>query len=60
MKLLIFIFMLLLSCSYPDIDSVPNFKELKLSEEELFDLCELSSNDMKELDTCIENKQNNL
>ena len=52
--------MLLLSCSYPDIDSVPNFKDLKLSEQELFDLCELSSNDKNELDTCIENKQNNL
>ena len=60
MKLLIFIFMLLLSCSYPDIDSVPNFKDLKLSEEELFDLCELSSSDKNEIDTCIENKRNNL
>ncbi len=60
MKLLIFIFMLLLSCSYPDIDSVPSFKDLKLSEEELFDLCELSSNDKNEIDTCIENKRNNL
>ena len=52
--------MLLLSCSYPDIDSVPNFKDLKLSEQELFDLCELSSNDKNELHTCIENKRNNL
>ena len=61
MKLLIgLIFMLLLSCIYPDIDSVPNFKDLKLSEQELFDLCELSSNDKNELDTCIENKKNNL
>ena len=58
--LIVFIFMLLLSCNYPDIDSVPNFKDLKLSEEELFDLCELSSNDKNELDTCIENKKNNL
>ena len=61
MKILIgLIFMLLLSCSYPDIDSVPNFKDLKLSEQELFDLCELSSNDKNELHTCIENKRNNL
>ena len=61
MKLLIFfIFMLLLSCSYPDIHSVPNFKDLKLSEEELFDLCELSSSDKNEIETCIENKHNNL
>tara|TARA_B100000900_G_C20067395_1_gene508535 strand:+ start:16 stop:201 length:186 start_codon:yes stop_codon:yes gene_type:complete len=61
MKLLIgLIFILLLSCSYPDIDSVPNFKDFKLSEQELFDLCELSSNDKNKLDTCIENKRNNL
>ena len=61
MKLLIsFIFVPLLSCSYPDIDSVPNFKDLKLTNEELFDLCELSSNDKNEIDTCIKNKQNNL
>ena len=60
MKLLIFfIFMLLLSCSYPDIDSVPNFKDLKLSKEELFDLCQLSSNDKKDIDTCIEEKLKN-
>ena len=52
--------MLLLSCSYPDIDSVPNFKDLRLSEEELFDLCELSSSDKNEINTCIENKQNKL
>ena len=61
MKFLIsLIFITLLSCSYPDIDSVPNFKVLKLSDEELFDLCELSSNDKDEIDTCIENKRNNL
>ncbi len=60
MKLLIFIFMFLMSCSYPDIDSVPNFKDIKLSEEELFDLCELSSSDKNAIDTCIENKRNNL
>ena len=61
MKLLIsFIFVILLSCSYPDIDSVPNFKDLKLTDEELFDLCELSSNDKNEIDTCVKNKRNNL
>ena len=30
-------------CSYPDIDSVPDFKDVKLTKEELFDLCQLSS-----------------
>ncbi len=55
-KLLIFV--ILWSCSYPDIDSVPNFKDLKLSKEELYDLCQLSSSDKKDIETCINNKQN--
>ena len=55
--IIIFIQLLLISCGYPDIDSVPSFKELKLSDEELFDLCQLSSSDKSEIDNCIkENK----
>ena len=57
MKLfIILIIIILFSCSYPDIDSVPNFKDLKLSKEELFDLCQLSSNDKKDIDACIKEK----
>ena len=57
MKLFIILIIVTLhTCSYPDIDSVPNFKGLKLSKEELFDLCQLSSNDKKDIDTCIEDK----
>ena len=57
MKLFIILIIVTLNtCSYPDIDSVPNFKDLKLSKEELFDLCQLSSNDKKDIDTCIEDK----
>ena len=44
------ILLLLVSCGYPDIDSVPSFNELKLSDEELFDLCQLSSSDKTEID----------
>jgi len=60
MKLfIILIIVTLFSCSYPDIDSVPDFKDLKLSKEELFDLCQLLSNDKTDIDTCIKNKLNN-
>ena len=60
MKILIFSFSLFLfSCGYPDIDSVPSFKEIKLTEEELFDLCQLSSTDKSEIDNCIKEKKNN-
>ena len=54
-----FILFLLVSCGYPDIDSVPSFKDLKLSDEELFDLCQLSSADKSEIEKCIKEKQNN-
>ena len=53
------ILLLLVSCGYPDIDSVPSFKDLKLSDEELFDLCQLNSTDKSEIDNCIEEKQTN-
>ena len=60
MKLIIFyILLILLSCGYPDIDTVPSFNSLDLSEDELFDLCELSSNDKKESENCIKEKNKN-
>ena len=55
--IIFFILLLLISCGYPDIDSVPSFKELKLSDEELFDLCQLSSSDKSEIDNCIKEKK---
>ena len=55
--IIFFILLLLVSCGYPDIDSVPSFKDLKLSEEELIDLCQLSSSDKSEIDNCIKQKQ---
>ena len=58
MRFILFsILFFLVSCGYPDIDSVPNFRDLKLSEEELFDLCQLSSTDKSEIDDCIKEKQ---
>ena len=57
--IIFFILLFLVSCGYPDIDSVPDFKELKLSDEELFDLCQLSSSDKSQIDNCIKEKQTN-
>ena len=54
MKIKLFIILFFLSsCGYPDIDSIPNFKDLELSDEELFDLCQLSSTDKSEIEKCI-------
>ena len=41
------------SCGYPDIDSVPDFKDVNLTEKELFDLCQLSSDAKSQIDRCI-------
>ena len=60
MKILIFfLFLILSACGYPDIDSVPKFNELKITDEELFDLCQLTSTDKNEIDNCIKEKKNN-
>jgi hypothetical protein len=51
-------FLFAYSCGYPDIDSVPSFQELTLTEDELFDLCELSSADKSDIHNCIIKKKN--
>ena len=59
MRFLFFIILFfLVSCGYPDIDSVPSFKDIKLNDVELFDLCQLSSADKSEIEKCIKEKQN--
>ena len=60
MKILIYLisyYLSIPSCNYPDIDSVPDFKDVKLTKEELFDLCQLSSDVKSEIDKCIKEKQ---
>ena len=49
------IFLFTLSCSYPDIDTVPKFESTIVTEEELEDLCYLSNTDIKEIEECIKN-----
>ena len=41
------------SCGYPDIDNVPNFKDAKLTDEELLDYCSISNTDKKDIEKCI-------
>ena len=52
---LIFSF-LLLSCAYPDIDSVPKFKDVNISEEEAIDLCKINNSDNEQIAKCLKNK----
>ena len=50
---LLLISLLVVSCNYPDIDSVPDFNDIKLSKEEAIDLCNLSNTDSVELEKCL-------
>ena len=46
MKIIILFFLLfLISCGYPDVDTVPDFENLELTEEELMDLCSSKTSD---------------
>ena len=47
------LFFLIISCGYPDIDNVPDFKDAKLTDEELLDYCSISNTDKKDIDKCI-------
>jgi hypothetical protein len=47
------LFISIVSCGYPDIDNVPDFKDAKLTEEELLDYCSISNTHKKDIDKCI-------
>jgi len=47
------LFFLSFSCAYPDIDSMPDFKNLDLSKEESIDLCKLINTDNKDISDCL-------
>ena len=47
------LFLFIISCGYPDIDGVPDFKDTKLNDEELLDYCSISNADKKDIDKCI-------
>ena len=47
------VFLFIVSCAYPDIDNVPNFKDTKLTDKELLDYCSISNTHKKDIDKCI-------
>ena len=52
---LIFLF-LLLSCGYPDIDTVPDFKNVNITKKEAIDLCKINNSDNEQITKCLKNK----
>ena len=49
----IFLFLFIVSCGYPDIDNVPDFKDTKLNDEELLEYCSISNTEKIDIDKCI-------
>tara|TARA_B110000495_G_C23021603_1_gene606174 strand:+ start:423 stop:611 length:189 start_codon:yes stop_codon:yes gene_type:complete len=49
------IFLFIITCGYPDIDSVPSFKNLKITKEELIDLCKLTNTVNEQVNECLNN-----
>ena len=47
------LFFFIISCGYPDIDNVPDFKDTKLNDDELLEYCSISNTDNKDIDKCI-------
>ena len=52
-RIFIIIILILSSCGYPDIDSVPDFNNLNLTKEEARDLCNMNNSDNEELSKCL-------
>lgn len=53
MKVYLFILLIIISCSYPDIDSIPKFENLVITEKESIELCKLSNNNNTDLINCL-------
>ena len=51
----IIISFLLISCGYPDIDNVPDFKNIKLTSDEINDYCSRKFSLKINIENCIKN-----
>ena len=54
MKNLIFILLLIInSCVYPDIDTVPKFEDMIISKDEAIELCKINNTSIKDINICL-------
>ena len=53
-KLFLIFLLLLLSCGYSDIDTVPDFKDVNITEKEAIDLCKINNSDNEQITKCLE------
>ena len=57
-KLFLIFLLLLVSCIYPDIDTVPDFKDVIITEEESMDLCKINNSDNEQITKCLKEINN--
>ena len=57
-RFILIILFFIISCSYPDIDSVPNFGSLTISMQESIDLCKISNSDKENKEDCYKDLKN--
>ena len=55
-RLYIILLFFLSACGYPDIDTVPNFDNVNITEEESIDLCKINNSDNEQIAKCLKNK----
>ena len=55
-KLFLVFLLLLFSCGYPDIDTVPDFKDVNITKKEAIDLCKINNSDNEQITKCLKNK----
>ena len=55
-KLSVIFLFFLLSCGYPDIDTVPDFKDVNITDKEAIDLCKINNSGNEQIAKCLKNK----
>ena len=56
-KFFVILLFFLSSCVYPDIDTVPDFKDVNITEKEAIDLCNINNSDNEQITECLKNNK---
>ena len=59
-KFFLLFFFILCSCGYPDIDTVPEFQNMKILKEEAIELCKINNSDNEQLTKCLDKLNYNI
>ena len=53
--IILLLLIIVISCGYPDVDTVPGFENVNISRDESIDLCKLTNADNESISECIDN-----